>query len=279
MNRVLLVGRIDNAEFQRNIAAANWAQSAGHVTVETVSLFEFEWSQWLMANRAKYQLWQDEIQFMVAINDDADTDYQQFYSFCEEKYKYEESDDPDFQNIAKMARLNRMKSSKRDYCHITLARDSEALPGALVMELFTDLAPKTVENFVALCKDGYRNTHVHRIVQNGWIQMGDTGSGSKGDGGHSSFSEKYFADETFAVKHTRRGMVGMANQGPHTNQSQFYVTLEAKPYLDKKYVCFGAVIEGTAILDALEQVDTFNERPTKPISIVDCGRVVEHEIE
>ena len=81
------------------------------------------------------------------------------------------------------------------------------------------------------------------------------------------------------MKHERRGMVGMANQGAHTNQSQFYVTLEAKPYLDKKYVCFGAVIEGTAILDTLEQVDTFNERPTKPISIVDCGRVVEHEIE
>ena len=68
MNRVLLVGRIDNAEFQRNIAAATWAASAGHVTMEAVSLFEFEWSQWLSANKAKYQLWQEEIQFMVAIN-------------------------------------------------------------------------------------------------------------------------------------------------------------------------------------------------------------------
>ena len=88
-----------------------------------------------------------------------------------------------------------------------------------------------------------------------------------------------FADETFAVKHKSRGMIGMANSGPHTNQSQFYVTLEAKPYLDKKYVCFGTVIEGTAILNDLEQVDTFNERPTKPITILDCGKFQDHLIE
>ena len=81
------------------------------------------------------------------------------------------------------------------------------------------------------------------------------------------------------MKHKSRGMIGMANSGPHTNQSQFYVTLEAKPYLDKKYVCFGTVIEGTAILNDLEQVDTFNERPTKPITILDCGKFQDHLIE
>ena len=154
------------------------------------------------------------------------------------------------------------------------------------------MAPKTVENFVNLCKSGYADSQVHRIVQNGWIQMGDTGSGSKGDGGHSSFSERcvslasirflkscfffQFADETFAVEHKSRGMVGMANQGPHTNQSQFYITLEAKPYLDKKYVCFGTVIEGTDVLDQLENAETFNERPTQPITIIDCGKFVDH---
>ena len=63
--------------------------------------------------------------------------------------------------------------------------------GTLVLELFSNVAPKTVENFVNLCKNGYADTQVHRIVQNGWIQMGDTGSGSKGDGGHSSFPERY----------------------------------------------------------------------------------------
>ena len=66
-------------------------------------------------------------------------------------------------------------------------------------------------------------------------------------------------------------MVGMANSGPHSNQSQFYITLEAKKYLDKKYVCFGKVIEGTALLDLIERVHTFNERPVKPIEIAECG--------
>ena len=129
MNRVTLVGRIDNAEFQRNIIAAEWAKAAGHISLEVTELFEFEWTQWLKANKSKYTLWADNINYMVAINgkfwiseneqlsdkwliDDADSDYQQFYSFCEEKYKYEESDEPDFQKIAAEARLTRMKKSK-----------------------------------------------------------------------------------------------------------------------------------------------------------------------
>jgi len=275
MNQVLLVGRIDNPDFQRNIAASQWAKTAGFVTLEVIELFEFEWTQWLKQNRAKYALWADNIQYMVAINGDADSDYQQFYSFCEDKYKYEEPDEPNFLTIAKDARLNRMKNSKHEYCHLTLGRENVGL-GTLVLELFSNVAPKTVENFVNLCKNGYADTQVHRIVQNGWIQMGDTDSGSKGDGGHSSFPERYFADETFAVEHKSRGMVGMANQGPHTNQSQFYITLEAKPYLDKKYVCFGTVVEGTDVLDQLENAETFNERPTQPITILDCGRFTEH---
>ena len=66
-------------------------------------------------------------------------------------------------------------------------------------------------------------------------------------------------------------MVGMANSGPHSNQSQFYITLEAKPYLDKKYVCFGKVIEGADVLNQIESVETFNERPVKSVEIIDSG--------
>ena len=68
MNRVTLVGRIDNAEFQRNVIAAEWAKTAGHISLEVIELFEFEWTQWLKANKSKYTLWADNIKFMVAIN-------------------------------------------------------------------------------------------------------------------------------------------------------------------------------------------------------------------
>ena len=68
-------------------------------------------------------------------------------------------------------------------------------------------------------------------------------------------------------------MVGMANSGPHSNQSQFYITLEAKPYLDKKYVCFGKVIEGADVLNQIESVETFNERPVKSVEITDSGLI------
>ena len=68
MTQVLLVGRIDNPDFQRNIAAGHWAKTAGFATLEVIELFEFEWTQWLKQNRAKYALWAENIQFMVAIN-------------------------------------------------------------------------------------------------------------------------------------------------------------------------------------------------------------------
>ena len=68
MNRVLLVGRIDNVDFRRNVAAGQWAKEAGHITLEVKELFEFEWTQWLAMNKVKYQLWTDDINHMVAIN-------------------------------------------------------------------------------------------------------------------------------------------------------------------------------------------------------------------
>ncbi|XP_069454264.1 probable inactive peptidyl-prolyl cis-trans isomerase-like 6 isoform X4 [Ovis canadensis] len=105
----------------------------------------------------------------------------------------------------------------------------------------------------------YTGSIFHRVVRNGWVQGGDIVAG-KGDNGESIYGPT-FEDENFSVPHNKRGVLGMVNKGRHSNGSQFYITLQAAPYLDKKYVAFGQLIEGTDVLHHLESVPTENERP------------------
>ncbi|XP_052525528.1 probable inactive peptidyl-prolyl cis-trans isomerase-like 6 isoform X1 [Tympanuchus pallidicinctus] len=146
-------------------------------------------------------------------------------------------------------------------------------------QLFSDVCPKTCENFRALCEGGvmsassgqeltYKNSYFHRFVKPVWIQGGDiTG---KGDGGESIYGPT-FEDENFAIPHKGRGVLGMANKGRHSNGSQFYITLQPVPYLDKKCVAFGQLIEGTEVLQQLETVPTYNERPRVACKVTKCG--------
>lgn len=115
----------------------------------------------------------------------------------------------------------------------------------------------------------YAGSIFHRVVQNGWIQGGDIVAG-KGDGGESIYGPT-FEDESFAIPHNKRGVLGMVNKGRHSNGSQFYITLQPAPYLDKKYVAFGQLIEGTEVLQQLELVPTENERPIQQCTIVGSG--------
>ncbi|KAE8602719.1 hypothetical protein XENTR_v10014097 [Xenopus tropicalis] len=152
--------------------------------------------------------------------------------------------------------------------------------GRLLFELFSDLCPKTCENFQSLCtgaagvslsglKLHYKDSIFHRIVKNGWIQGGDIESG-KGSGGESIFGET-FEDENFAVPHSKRGILGMANKGRHSNGSQFYITLQPTSYLDRRCVAFGQLVEGCGVLKEIEDIPTYNERPTTDCKITDCG--------
>ncbi|KAM8792293.1 putative inactive peptidyl-prolyl cis-trans isomerase-like 6 isoform 1-T1 [Rhynchonycteris naso] len=152
--------------------------------------------------------------------------------------------------------------------------------GRLVFELYGDVCPKTCKNFQVLCtgKAGFSQSGIrlhyagsifHRLVQNGWIQGGDIVAG-KGDGGESIYGPT-FEDESFSIPHNKRGVLGMVNKGRHTNGSQFYITLQSTPYLDKKYVAFGQLIEGTEVLQQLELVPTENERPVQQCTIIDSG--------
>nr|XP_046228174.1 probable inactive peptidyl-prolyl cis-trans isomerase-like 6 isoform X2 [Scatophagus argus] len=153
--------------------------------------------------------------------------------------------------------------------------------GRLLFELFSDVCPKTSENFKALCTGErglsqrgltlcYKGSLFHRVVPNGWVQGGDISPGSKGNGGESIYGST-FEDESFAVSHAKRGILGMANKGRHSNGSQFYITLQPSPWMDRTYVAFGQVVEGVDVLSTLEEAPTCNERPKYECKVTDCG--------
>ncbi|KAF1635265.1 Problable inactive peptidyl-prolyl cis-trans isomerase-like 6, partial [Eudyptes filholi] len=205
------------------------------------------------------------------------------------KWSYHEWDYRDFkpdalyQAIAEDFYAKYLKNSQASSTHVFVYLEiaiEEQPVGRLLFELFSDACPRTCENFRALCAGGvtsprdgreltYKNSLFHRLVKNGWIQGGDIITG-KGDGGESIYGPT-FEDESFSVRHKGRGVLGMANKGRHSNGSQFYITLQPAPYLDKKYVAFGQLIEGTEVLQRLEAVPTYNERPTVDCKIINCG--------
>jgi cyclophilin family peptidyl-prolyl cis-trans isomerase len=135
--------------------------------------------------------------------------------------------------------------------------------GAIAIELFDDDAPKTVENFLKLARDGfYDGVIFHRIIPDFMIQGGDpTGTGSGGPG--------YQFEDEFNDKKVVRGALAMANAGPNTNGSQFFiVTTEAASWLDGKHTVFGTVTDGMEVVDAISAVETDGrDRPRTDVTI------------
>jgi cyclophilin family peptidyl-prolyl cis-trans isomerase len=135
--------------------------------------------------------------------------------------------------------------------------------GAIELELYPDDAPKTVENFVKLSGDGfYDGVSFHRVIPDFMIQGGDpTGTGTGGPG--------YQFEDEFNEHRVVRGALAMANAGPNTNGSQFFiVTAEATPWLDGKHTVFGRVTSGMDVVDRISAVDRdANDRPREPVTI------------
>ena len=146
--------------------------------------------------------------------------------------------------------------------------------GDLKIELYCEQTPKTAENFLALCASGYYNGNIfHRNIKGFMVQTGDpSGSGKKG----KSIWGKSFEDELVdSLKHNARGVVSMANSGPNTNNSQFFITYAKQPHIDMKYTVFGKVIDGTDTLDELEKLPV-EERTYRPLNDISIQSVTIH---
>lgn len=159
--------------------------------------------------------------------------------------------------------------------------------GRVVFELYDDIVPKTAENFRALCTGekgvspvsgkplSYKDSIFHRVIKDFMCQGGDFTAPSDilGTGGESIYGEK-FEDENFQLQHDKPFLLSMANAGPNTNGSQFFITTVPTPHLNGKHVVFGEVIQGKSIVRQLERSEKgANDKPVEDWKITDCGEL------
>ena len=167
-----------------------------------------------------------------------------------------------------------MSDPNNPKCFFEVSAESKPL-GRITIELYAKTCPKTAENFRALCTGekgfGFANSIFHRVIPGFMLQGGDF-TKHNGTGGKSIYGEK-FADENFKIKHEGPGALSMANAGPNTNGSQFFITTAPTPWLDGKHVVFGRVIEGMSVVKAVESYGSQNGTTKLKINITSSGQL------
>lgn len=150
--------------------------------------------------------------------------------------------------------------------------------GDLKLEVFCESVPKTAENFLALCASGYYDgSPFHRLIPNFMVQTGSPASDPKSKASASIYDtpNQLFEDEIRpALRHNARGILSMANKGPNSNGSQFFITFAPAPHLDGKNTVFGKLLEGDDVLDALEHIEV--DKKSRPKDKVEIKSVTIH---